>query len=175
MIEIEEIDIEIPVYDINVESNHNFYANDILVHNCQESYSNFKPSTVLEHTVEEENGEYKIIRETHAGVVHTCLVGETKINVSINSIVSEESIMDVISQINDGATIYVKSYNHTTKEDEFELIEAGKLMKVDSPLMRITAEDGVVIECTEDHRIWTENRGYVEAQHLLKTDILKLV
>ena len=28
--------IKIPVYDITVEKNHNFYANDILVHNCTE-------------------------------------------------------------------------------------------------------------------------------------------
>lgn len=31
-----ELDVEIPVYDITVEDNHNFFANDILVHNCNE-------------------------------------------------------------------------------------------------------------------------------------------
>lgn len=36
MIKIERINSKIPVYDINVEKNHNFYANDVLVHNCQE-------------------------------------------------------------------------------------------------------------------------------------------
>jgi ribonucleoside-diphosphate reductase alpha chain len=36
MIEIIEYDSEIPVYDITVEDNHNFYGNDILVHNCME-------------------------------------------------------------------------------------------------------------------------------------------
>ena len=36
MLIIEEIETEIPVYDITVEGNHNFYANDILVHNCTE-------------------------------------------------------------------------------------------------------------------------------------------
>ena len=36
MIKIERLEIQIPVYDITVKDNHNFYANDILVHNCQE-------------------------------------------------------------------------------------------------------------------------------------------
>lgn len=36
MLIIEELNIEIPVYDLTVEDNHNFYANDILVHNCSE-------------------------------------------------------------------------------------------------------------------------------------------
>jgi len=39
---------------------------------CQESYSNFKPSTVIENRIEEKDGSYKIIRETEAGLVHTC-------------------------------------------------------------------------------------------------------
>ncbi len=39
---------------------------------CQESYSNFRPSTVLETRVEEKDGGYRIIRETQAGLVHTC-------------------------------------------------------------------------------------------------------
>lgn len=36
MIKIEKLTTKIPVYDITVDNVHNFYANDILVHNCQE-------------------------------------------------------------------------------------------------------------------------------------------
>lgn len=36
MIVIEYLDYEEDVYDISVEDNHNFFANDILVHNCSE-------------------------------------------------------------------------------------------------------------------------------------------
>jgi ribonucleoside-diphosphate reductase alpha chain len=35
-IKIEKLNKKTPVYDIMVEGNHNFYANNILVHNCQE-------------------------------------------------------------------------------------------------------------------------------------------
>ena len=36
VLKIEYLEEEIPVYDITVEGTHNFFANDILVHNCQE-------------------------------------------------------------------------------------------------------------------------------------------
>jgi ribonucleoside-diphosphate reductase alpha chain len=36
MLKIEYLEEEIPVYDITVEGTHNFFANDVLVHNCQE-------------------------------------------------------------------------------------------------------------------------------------------
>lgn len=43
MIKIEYLEEEIPVYDITVEGTHNFFANDILVHNCQEITLPTKP------------------------------------------------------------------------------------------------------------------------------------
>jgi len=39
---------------------------------CQESFSNFKPSKVIENRIEEKDGKFKIIRETEAGLVHSC-------------------------------------------------------------------------------------------------------
>lgn len=36
MLKIEYLEDEIPVYDITVEGTHNFFANDILIHNCTE-------------------------------------------------------------------------------------------------------------------------------------------
>lgn len=43
MLKIEYLDEQIDVFDITVEDNHNFYANDILVHNCQEITLPTKP------------------------------------------------------------------------------------------------------------------------------------
>jgi ribonucleoside-diphosphate reductase alpha chain len=140
---------------------------------CQESFSNFRPSKVLETRVEETDGTYKIIRETEAGLVHTCLTGDTLLDIKIDDIEISERLDSVIGLIDNGKSIHVKSFNHETGEIEYRLIEAGKLMKKDSSLMRITTESGKIIECTNDHKIWTENRGYVEVQNLLETDILK--
>jgi ribonucleoside-diphosphate reductase alpha chain len=53
MLKIEYLEEEIPVYDITVEGTHNFYANDILVHNCTEIC---EPTTPIED-LNDENGE----------------------------------------------------------------------------------------------------------------------
>jgi ribonucleotide reductase alpha subunit len=50
---IEYLEEEIPVYDITVEGTHNFFANDILVHNCQEITLPTKP---IQH-IDDPNGE----------------------------------------------------------------------------------------------------------------------
>jgi ribonucleoside-diphosphate reductase alpha chain len=53
MLKIEYLEEEIPVYDITVEGTHNFFANDILVHNCQEITL---PTYPVQH-IDDENGE----------------------------------------------------------------------------------------------------------------------
>ena len=50
---VEYLEEEIPVYDITVEGTHNFFANDILVHNCQEITLPTKP---IQH-IDDPNGE----------------------------------------------------------------------------------------------------------------------
>ena len=47
MIKIRKIKQKAPVYDITVKGNHNFYANNILVHNCQEITLPTKPISNL--------------------------------------------------------------------------------------------------------------------------------
>ena len=53
MLKIEYLEEEIPVYDITVEGTHNFFANDILVHNCQEITL---PTVPIQH-IDETTGE----------------------------------------------------------------------------------------------------------------------
>jgi hypothetical protein len=141
---------------------------------CQESYSNFRPSTVSETQIEQADGGYKIIRETNAGLVHTCLTGETLIHVKVDGLEHEMSLESVISLLEKGTAVLVKSFNHDTCEIEYRKIENGALMKKEANLIKITSEQGQSIECTPEHRIWTENRGYVMAKDLLETDVLLL-
>lgn len=42
-IKIKKIETKLPVYDLTIEDNHNFFANDILVHNCIEVLQASKP------------------------------------------------------------------------------------------------------------------------------------
>jgi len=36
-------------------------------------------------------------------------------------------------------------------------------------------ESGFKIQCTPDHKIFTKNRGYVEAKNLQETDVLDIL
>lgn len=73
MITIEFLDYEIPVYDITVEDNHNFFANDILVHNCTEITLPSRASKgISEELITAENGEKHIIKKYTAGEIALC-------------------------------------------------------------------------------------------------------
>ena len=68
MIKIRKVKVTEKIYDINVMDNHNFFANDILVHNCQESFSLTKVATKWKESVE---NEQRTITETD-GLYHSC-------------------------------------------------------------------------------------------------------
>ena len=65
----------------------------------------------------------------------------------------------------------VASYNHTTNEVEYKpIVRYDK--NIGRKLLKIKAGDKEMI-CTEEHEVWTENRGYVKAKDLLVNDILR--
>jgi len=72
-IKIEYLEEEIPVYDITVQDNHNFFANDVLVHNCTEIVLPSRPSTIIDETlVTTENGEKVITKTYNSGEISLC-------------------------------------------------------------------------------------------------------
>lgn len=104
-----------------------------------------------------------------------CLVGDTKIEIStsINGTDSSEiDIDDFCFQFNNKIwkNIYVKSYENG-KTIWSEVTAAGQTGDVDE-LIEIETELGNIIRCTPEHKIFTKNRGYVEAQLLEETDEL---
>lgn len=69
MLKIRKVKKPIKLYDINVEDNHNFFANNILVHNCVESYSFTTPTKHIKTSLDNENTlNYKY----KPGRIHTC-------------------------------------------------------------------------------------------------------
>jgi ribonucleoside-diphosphate reductase alpha chain len=59
--------------------------------------------------------------------------------------------------------------------DEFKTIRAAGLTDSNRKVVRITDDRGNVLVCTPDHKVYTKNRGYVEAMDLLPTDTLQHV
>lgn len=67
------------------------------------------------------------------------------------------------------------SKNLETGELEFkQILWAGETQK-EASLIKVSCETtGKSLTCTPDHKIWTTNRGWVEAQHLGGDDILDI-
>ncbi len=59
-LKIEYLENEIPVYDITVEDNHNFFANELLVHNCQEITLPTKPLNHIDDIGDTEKRKVKV-------------------------------------------------------------------------------------------------------------------
>jgi len=71
--------------------------------------------------------------------------------------------------------VTIKSFNTETNKIEFKSFKEVKMTRKDAELIKITDEEtGKSITCTPDHRIWTKNRGYVEAQNLKEDDVLEI-
>ena len=62
--------------------------------------------------------------------------------------------------------VKVYSYNFDKREVELQPIEAYVKNEGDD-IVRATMENGTSFECTKNHRVWTQNRGYVEAKDLI--------
>lgn len=107
-----------------------------------------------------------------------CLVGDTRID--IKTAEGDEyniSLQDFVEQWDFGmfdATTLVKSFNMTGNVCWKSVSAAAKTANVND-LYEIEDEQGNVIQCTANHKIYTKNRGYVEAQYLHETDELLCV
>ena len=74
MIKIEYLEEEEAVYDITVEDNHNFYANNILVHNCNEIYLSTKPVDQGQSKLQKDlsTNITSIVEEYNPGLIALC-------------------------------------------------------------------------------------------------------
>jgi ribonucleotide reductase alpha subunit len=103
-----------------------------------------------------------------------CLSGESIVNVIVNGNLMKVNIQELHEIFDNDKTVKISSYS----EDHlvFDKVLAVIKTKTTSDLLKITDTDsGKSLICTPDHKIYTENRGFVEAQNLLEADILKIV
>jgi ribonucleoside-diphosphate reductase alpha chain len=70
-----------------------------------------------------------------------------------------------------------EEYTVLTYNIENGLVEEEKILFADktrkmSEVIKIELEDGEILKLTPDHKVYTENRGYVEAAKLNNDDII---
>lgn len=77
-------------------------------------------------------------------------------------------IGDIVSKEID---VKVSSFNHETNNIEYkDILKYEK--NPGRPLLEIETESGLKFRCTEDHLVYTENKGYICAKELQEDDII---
>lgn len=66
----------------------------------------------------------------------------------------------------------VLSYNIQTGKKEWDYLDAAWLTRKNADVIKLVLSDDTEIKVTPDHRVFTENRGWIEAKDLLESDIL---
>jgi ribonucleotide reductase alpha subunit len=84
----------------------------------------------------------------------------------------EVYIDELIQKFNAGEKVTVFSFNTGTGVIEEKPITFGAKTRENAKIIRIETEHGNVIKLTPDHKVLTENRGYVEASELTKVDVI---
>lgn len=96
-----------------------------------------------------------------------CLSGDTLIQTEHDFI----TIKELVEMAEAGEQLpKLYTYNETTKHIELDEIVTGKLMRKNAEIIKLELEDGNLIKLTSDHKVFTTNRGWIEAMRLTKED-----
>lgn len=115
--------------------------------------------------------------QSNIGIIRSsnlCLDGNTMVNCKIDGNEVEIDMITLDNLFKIGKSIEVLSRDTENYLDEWCLVENSGMINQDSETIKISDENGNFIICTEDHQVWTENRGYVMAKDLKEIDILKI-
>lgn len=100
-----------------------------------------------------------------------CVSGRTQIEV-FNKTTEECEAITVYELVESGFQNYlVLSYNEEHKVPEYREIVNAAMTGVDRNVVLVAGR----LKCTPDHKVYTANRGYVEAQHLNNADELEII
>lgn len=120
----------------------------------------------------------KIISESPADIykrfgfetisTNPCISG----NANISTDKGEISMKELHDRINNGEIISVNTFNESTKQLEFKEVTNAILTKENANVIEIESEDGNTLILTPEHKVFTENRGWVEAAQLEITDTI---
>ena len=132
-----------------------------------------EPYIMFEDNVNNANPEAYKNNNLRVEFTNICVTGDTKINIKIGEEVREIEIHDLEFTLQTNPKVYILSYNQDTVEKEYKLITNFGMTHPDAELMEIEDDStGFKIRCTPEHKILTQNRGWVEAQHLTEEDEL---
>lgn len=119
---------------------------------------------------------------THSSFLDTvymsnlCVTGDTQLNVIVNGQQMLMSIKELVEGWNHIHDAQILSKNTINEEISYKQITNAALTAKSAKVMKITdLNTGKTIRCTPNHKIFTKNRGYIEAQFLQEDDVLDIL
>ena len=104
-----------------------------------------------------------------------CISGDSAVTVEVNGRLCTIPIKEVVEMFEMGSEIKILSFDEEQNQDCFsKVLNAGRIAEEAEVIEIYDEESGFYLECTEDHKIFTENRGYVKAGELNPEDKLKI-
>lgn len=86
-------------------------------------------------------------------------------------IITNKGELDIKDIVEKKISVKILSYNYDLKKFQYKKIKKYFKNK-GRKLLKFTLESGKELICTENHSIWTKNRGYVKASEINENDIL---
>ena len=85
----------------------------------------------------------------------------------------DKTIETIITEYNNGKTNKVLTFNEDTNEEQWNIAEYPRINDNDKKWIEIEMDNGEVIKLTEDHEVYIEDKGWIEAKNLQENDDIK--
>ena len=100
-----------------------------------------------------------------------CLTGDTLVQIRVEGEELTVRMKDLDFYMD--KPVEVKSFDIESGKEVYSSIKLFSQTGESTEIIEIEDEQGNIIKCTPEHKIYTQNRGYVEAQDLKEEDILR--
>jgi len=110
-----------------------------------------------------DESEFKISLKFDGCIHPDTMLITKKGNMSIRDIIESNEVVEVLA------------HNHEQNKDCWVDAELPRVNDNNKHWVEVELENGDTLRCTEDHEIYTENRGYVPAKDLNVEDTLKFI
>jgi ribonucleotide reductase alpha subunit len=112
----------------------------------------------------------------HVDTTNLCVHSDSLLSCLVDEFPRTISIEEVTSLFNSGKDIKVLSKNINTDAISYETVTNASKTGEFLELIEITDLDtNKTLRCTANHKVYTRNRGYVQAKDLIEEDVLDLV
>jgi ribonucleoside-diphosphate reductase alpha chain len=116
--------------------------------------------------------------------LNPCLTGDALITVRDHDTIAEGTViaeggvyqipLKQLVELYETTTLppMVLSYNTELKQLEWDMLDAAALTRETASIIELELDNGETLKLTPDHKVFTENRGWIEAAQLTDEDVL---